>query len=264
MSSFQHIRHLDIVKVEFNTFIDFVQLVRSFPVLETLSVSLLQWQPSILKIDYSAYQLRRPIRMRLVDLLEKSAADVAHWLLAHNPTPRIDTLHFETNKPESNKIMHQLIMACGPSINELKFELAFASETEAHLEDSIGIRNCVNLQHLHLHNIILFSGYPMTGAITRRVPVLLSQVTSTQIREVVFTVLICQKEHLDLLNWESVTEILSGPRFANLMTVRVRVPGSVVTFDRAEVARQLREDKLSVFHGRGMVVLEFPGALGAY
>ena len=128
ISTFFEIKELGLHLMAFDKFSDFVDLVCSFPLLESLSINQVKWLHSTTPASPHIRRLPPFFSMRFLDLCDSNAVDVAEWLFAQDSMPTVEILHFDTHRYEPNHAVRRIIESSGPTIRHLQFDLTFANE----------------------------------------------------------------------------------------------------------------------------------------
>ena len=273
LSSFPAVRRLDLKNLHFENFEDFVILITSFPSLARFSFSDVQWP--------SAHRPRPLIRrlwtsppiVSFLELNDTNARRFVDWFLEQTQTPVIDALHFHTHRYTPNDSVRLLIEVCCKSLNQIQFDLTFVNDIQGmystlktsqsspdpillgNLHKSIDLGLCRNLKIIHLHNIILLSGFQMTTMTTRWVPELISQITSNDIEEVIFTLLVRHHTDLDCFDWAGTATALSGIQTSHTRQILFNIVGSEM--DEAAATTKITEGALAEFTERGLLRVKF-------
>lgn len=125
------------------------------------------------------------------------------------------------------------------------------------LQDFIDLRPCTGLRSLHFKQILLFPDDAVTTMIRPWVPLLLSQIHSDQLHELIFDLMLPNSGDarcLEEFDWDGVIRVLSLFQFRSLKVLYfIMYPGP--SFDAAKGVRYIF-DKLPAF--RRILRLRFP------
>jgi hypothetical protein len=94
---------------------------------------------------------------------------------------------------------------------------------------------------------------PMSTKTTRWVPVLLSQITSRYLEEVVITVLVNHNPHLGCFDWAGTANALSEAQFIDIQRIVFRVKYFGEHFDQRDAEKSIMNGPLASFAARGIL-----------
>ncbi|KIM86665.1 hypothetical protein PILCRDRAFT_815901 [Piloderma croceum F 1598] len=265
VSNFRMLRNLHFWHVKFRTFSQLVDVLGECPHLEHISFDCLFYQdkwdtpheghPEIKNSLPTSCAQRIPLHLRTFDLgsCEKNA--ILYWLLSGNSCLVINTLRLRTVCLEETRAIGAFVRTLGPSLEhlEINFAVSFEGDVEKAFCRNVDLAGLIQLRSLHLSGLVMYSQY-RSSTYVGWVSILLSQITSMHIEEVVFDVWLSVPEDLDPLDWDVMGKVFAQPSFSRLKRIHFWVWGDV----NREQARVSIRERLPVCDARGLLEAKWP------
>ncbi|TCD63536.1 hypothetical protein EIP91_005306 [Steccherinum ochraceum] len=182
---------------------------------------------------------------------------VTEWLLNHPVEQRLRTIQLCWREMEDVKALGDLLQASGSALERLQIEFPEGLSEQVLIRNQLSISNNTNLRSLH------FGGLDVSAASSRAfvsdqlfpwLAVMLGQVRSSLLHEVVFELELPDVPDLQAFDWVQMDEVLAKEAFRGL-TVRFYV--NCTERDRGQVlideVKAAIEDRLPGFKEHGLL-----------
>ena len=264
---FPALKELQISSVTFERFRDFAALIVAHPLLECLDLGHVWWKGSIKSPSHWEHvflsYLDSRSQLRRISLND-TASDVVDWISSHYRVLPVHTVTHGTIATCLFPQMTKFLNAIGSSLEHLTFSIEPLSSPL----DLRGLlyfyETCLILtQFSDLENAALISSNTRLCSLTigplllihrtsyAWIPILLSQVTSRNIKEISFNLVWNRLEILEAMELERIQDVLTKDVFRGLDKVVFRIMGSV---DPVEGGRGIRR-RMDRLAGRGRLVV---------
>jgi len=229
IAGFKNVENLDLHHANFPTLAQTFEFISSFPSLNELSCDVVYWPRTE---DTPAGQIRPPPFLHSVRLGLCLKEHFVRWLLSEEL--RIHTLDLTLISRVQTRSIGNLLSRLGPNLQHLKIGgLSDFTQREAEgelrilqlrnvmyltplladvLTNEIDLAHNISLRSLHLDGLIVHgsSGNHMSLG---WIPIILSQIISSQVDEIRFSFWLNVDDELDAINWAQIQHILQHTRF---------------------------------------------------
>ncbi|KAF8575616.1 hypothetical protein K439DRAFT_1664969 [Ramaria rubella] len=257
MQHFTTIRTLSLSAVTFISFQHFTRLLKAFPRLQHLHLKNIWWtQESLLSADYAPPISPPRSCLRSISMDETSSL-IIDWFASHYPVLPINTVINTLTTKSDIPSMTRLLNVIGPALEHLTLCIHSIPDnctTPQDLARASLLSSNTSLHTLVLDRLLLID---QTSRLHAWIPMLLSQVNSSQFEEVTFRLVLNDIHTLDFLDLERIDDILTGALFPGLKWVNFEM--ALRHSDIGPEARAIFKRRMGKACGRGLLVFDGPG-----
>ncbi|KAH8099581.1 hypothetical protein BXZ70DRAFT_942402 [Cristinia sonorae] len=258
--AFKTVQTLLLFEVRFNASADVLGFLSEFPALDELYFHGVSWTHESYNPFPAQWQMGSPEQMQLSYLFldpRSSPTLVTEWLLNHPVEQRLRTIQLCWREMEDVKALGDLLQVSGSTLERLQIEFPSGLSEEVLRRNQLSISNNTNLRSLHFGGLDVSAASSRTFVSNQLFPwvgVMLGQVRSPLLQEVVFELELPDVPDLQSFDWVRIDQELSREEFRGLM-VRFYVNCTERHGGQALVdqVKQAIEDKLPGFRVRGLL-----------
>ncbi|KAK7694031.1 hypothetical protein QCA50_003607 [Cerrena zonata] len=220
-SVFSTVKTLLLFEVQFHASGDVLRFLSRFPVLSELYFHGVSWDRETPPPEPEDYHLGEHMDLTYLFLDPKSSPTlVTEWLLRHPSEKKLRTIQLCWREIENTETLGALLQSSGSDLECLRVEFPSGLSEEALLRNQLTLAHNTGLRTLH------FGGLDVTAATARTlfsdrlftwIAVMLGQVRSSLLREVVFELELPEVHDLQSLDWTRINRELSRPEFDGLL-----------------------------------------------
>ncbi|KAF8583590.1 hypothetical protein K439DRAFT_48905 [Ramaria rubella] len=256
LTSFLAVKSLLLSAVTFSKFHDFTRVLLTLHYLEHLELGHIWWSDTITRAraeDTTMHTAQSDhLRLRSISLSHTSCIVVA-WLVTHYHTISIKSVTNSTMFSYDMHPMARMLGMIGPALEHLTLCLHSVSTfplTPHEVLNSALISSNTSLRTITLDCIILIDPFSPRYA---WVPIILSQISSPYVEEVIFFLAWNRLKPLESFDLEEIDRTLARPLFGGLKRVVFRCSGYI---DPSIGVRAITE-RMRVMGDRGLLVFEW-------